>query len=178
MRRIGTLAAMAGMLLLIGGAGPLQNLSRPLPSDASLRVRFREHRREFDALARMALADTQLAGAGHDPLLRQFNVFVHDTPQHDRMLTGDEVRATGRSEIRRLLERAGLPALSRSREGDAVWFVVMSRAEARKGIVYSKKPMTPLRKSLDGLERAGAGYVTAGYVRLAPEWFLFLIPSD
>jgi hypothetical protein len=76
----------------------------------------------FDALATMALADTHFVGAGHDWMLLRFDVFVHHTPQADRMLTDVEVRATGRSNHRRLLDRAGVPAISRARDGGAIWF--------------------------------------------------------
>jgi hypothetical protein len=153
------------------------NLFRPLPSDASLSSRFLAHRSDFDSLATMALADTQLVGAGHDWMLMRFTVFVHDNARFDRMLPEGEVRATGRTEYRRLIDRAGVPSVSRGR--DAVWFMAMSHhGRAMKGIVYSERALTPLRPSLDGLERENSASAMAGYVPLAPKWFLFLEPTD
>lgn len=175
-RAIGAFVAFSGVALLGLVGGLWWNLLRPLPPDAELERRFREHREELDTLVAMAVADTQLVGVGHDPLLMRFVVFVHDSPRFNRMLSDGEVRATGRSEYRRRMGRAGVPALSRARGGDAVWFVVRSRIGVRKGYVYSEKPLAPLRSSLDGLERASAG--SSGYVALAPRWFLFLEPSD
>ena len=168
--------AVSGIALLSLVGWLWWNLLRPLPSDVELERRFREHRQDLDTLVAMAVADTQLVGMGHDPMLMRFVVFVHDRPQFNRLLTDGEVRATGRSEYRPRMGRAGIPALSRARGGDAVWFVVRSRIGARKGYVYSEKPLAPLRHSLDGFERASAG--SSGYVPLAPRWFLFLEPSD
>jgi hypothetical protein len=155
------------------------NLFRPLPSDAQLQRLFQEHRAELDRLAAMALADTQLVGAGHDWMLMSFGVYVLDTPRFNRRLSDDEVRSSRRIELRRLLDRAGLPSVSRSGKGDAVWFVVMSHAGgARKGIVYSERPLKPAVSSLDSLERVRSPSGQAGYVTLAPRWSLFLEPTD
>lgn len=177
-RAIRVAVAGGGVLLFAAGAWMGCTPARPLPPDASLGARFREHRKEFDALAAMALADTHLVGAGHDPLLMRFTVFVRDTPHANRMLTDEGVRATGRSEYRGLLDRAGIPSIARSREGHSVRFVVMSRGGARKGIIYSEDTLDPLRTSLDGEEPPGAANQGPGYVPLAPRWFLFLEPSD
>ena len=175
---VGPLLALASVGGVIAFAVWLWwNLFRPLPSDASLSSRFHAHRSDFDSLATMALADTQLVGAGHDWMLMRFTVFVHDNARFNRMLTDGEVRATGRAGLRRLIDRAGVPSISRG--ADAVWFVVMSNhGRARKGLVYSERAPGPLRPSLDGLERTKAGYVMPGYVPLAPRWFLFLEPAD
>ena len=147
-------------------------LFRPLPSDAQLQGLFRDHRAELDQLAAVALADTQLVGAW------RFGVYVRDTPRFNRLLMEWEVRSSGRLELRRLLDRAGLPSISRSERGDALRFVVVSRAGgARKGIIYSERPLRPAVSSLDGLERRSANGESA-YVPLAPHWFLFLEPTD
>lgn len=148
------------------------NLTRPLPTDVSLRARFQDHRPDLDSLATAALADTLLVGAAHDWTNLAFEVFVRDTPQNDRLLTAREVSATGRAIYRRLLDRAGLPAVSR-REGE-VWFIVGSSGGVRKGLLYSEARRDPVRVSLDGLERAR--YVNPAFVRLAPHWYLFIEP--
>lgn len=166
--RIRTWGSLAGVAILIVVGSLSCGRSLPLPSDAELTTRFREHRSEFDSLAAMALADTQLVGLG---TLGRFEVFVRDTSPYNRRLTDDEVRATGRSEFRRLIDRAGVPSLSRSAEGDRVWFVVVSNGGTRKGLMYSQRPMEPLLTSLDGRD-------SSGYVPLAPRWFLFVEPSD
>ena len=149
------------------------NLTRPLPTDRSLKVRFQEHRQDFDSLVWIARADTRLVGASHDWMLMRFDMFVHDTPQHDRMLMDWEVSGTGRSIYRKLLDRAGVPGLSR--RDDGIWFVVVASRGARKGYVYSEKPLSPVHGSLDGLEKAR--YFDVGFVSLAPHWYLFLEPS-
>ncbi len=177
-RPIRALVAIGGIMLLVVVGWLWWNRFRPLPSDALLRRRFHDHRGELDRLAAMARADSQLVGAGHDWMLMRFSVFVRDTPRFNRMLTDEEARATGRLELRRLLDRVGMPSISRSAEGNAIWFVVMSHGGARKGIVFSEKPLAPTRSSLDGLEQVRSAYVTPGYVPLAPRWFLFLEPSD
>jgi hypothetical protein len=135
------------------------------PSDATLTARFHAHRNEFEQLAAMAMADTELVGMGHH------DVFVLDRPLQHRRLTEAEVRTTGRAGFRPLLERAGLPALSRARTGDAVRFVVVSSGGRRRGYVYSEKSMEPIVASLDGAP-------VYGYVALAPRWFLFSELSD
>jgi hypothetical protein len=166
--------------LLIGGGlllkGAPAGSAETFPSDASLRARFRAHRAAFDSLATKALADSQLVGAGQDPMFRRFSVYVKDSPRFDRLLSDDEVRATDRGDYRRLLGSTGLPSISR-REGSVI-FMATARHVARKGILYSIEPRQPVRKSLDGLERAGAGRFEAGYVPLAPRWYLFLEPGD
>ena len=138
---------------------------RPVNTDAALRKRFSEHRDALDSLATMAMADTQLVGFGPSVM------FVKDTPTYNRRLTDPEIRASGRSRFQPLLRRAGLPALSRQRDGDAIWFVVESHDGSRKGYMYSRTPKEPVLGSLD----AAGGY---GYVALAPRWFLFLQPAD
>jgi hypothetical protein len=70
-----------------------------------------------------------------------------------------------------LLQSAGLSALSRDRNGGAIWFVVASRDGARKGYVYSRDPREPLLGSLDDSPQYG-------YEALAPGWFLFLQPAN
>lgn len=172
------LVAIAGTLLLVTVGWMGWSLSRPLPSDAVLRSRFHDHRAELDRLAAIAQADTHLVGAGHDPWLMRFTVYVHDTPAFDRMLSDHEVRATGRAELLRLLDRAGLPSVGRSRDGGTVWFAVRSRWGVRKGIVFSERPLSPTRPSLDGLERDLASGVPPAYVVLAPRWYVFLMPRD
>ena len=111
-------------------------------------------------------------------MLMRFTVFVHDTPRFDRLLTDAEARASGRLEFRRLLDRVGLPSLSRSVEGKAIWFVAGSSGGARKGLVYSETPLGPTRSSLDRIERVSRTYIRSGYVPLAPRWFMFLEPRD
>ena len=176
---IRALLAVAGVMLLSIVGWLWWSLFRPLPSDAQLHRLFRDHRAELDPLAAMALADTQLVGAGHDWRLRGFGVYVRDTPRFNRRLTDREVRATGRIELCRLLNRAGLPAISRSGTGDALRFVVMSHpGGARKGIAYSERPLAPAVASLDSLERRSSALGESGYVILAPRWFLFLEPND
>ena len=173
------------VLILLGiGAAALVALggwwwwsfSRPLPSDAALIARFHEHQPELDRLAAMAIADTGLVGIGYDPSTNRRSVYVIDTPLFNRRLTLGEERASGRSELRRLLERAGLPALSRARDGKTVRFVVASRWRVRKGFVYSEKPPAPQRSSLDGIDKVSADSMPTAYVALAPKWFLFLEP--
>ena len=134
-------------------------------SDAALRKRFSEHRAAFDSLATMAVADSQLVG------LQPNLVFVRETATQNRRLTDEEVRTSGRSRLGSLLQRAGLPALSRERNGGAIWFVVVSRDGTRKGYVYSLTPREPVLGSLDDAPQYG-------YVALAPRWFLFLQPAD
>jgi hypothetical protein len=177
-QRILVLAAVGAAVLLAGGVWLRQNLVGPLPSDASLRAMFEEHRGEFDALAARALADAELVGAGHDWMLMRFDVFVRDTPRQDRMLMDREVRSTGRLEYLRLLDRAGLTSVSRARTGSLLWFTVKSNFRARKGIVYSVGPLAPVRLSLDDLERTARGTVPTGYLPLAPSWYLYLTPRD
>jgi len=134
-------------------------------SDAALRKRFSGHRAAFDSLATMALADTQLVGLQPDM------VFVRDTATQNRRLTDEEVRTSGRSTLGSLLQRTGLPALSRERNGGAIWFVVISHDGTRKVYVYSRERREPVLDSLDGSPQYG-------YVALAPGWFLFLQPAD
>ena len=134
-------------------------------SDAALRKRFGEHRAAFDSLATMAVADTQLVGLGPN------TVFVRDTATQNRRLTDEEVRASGRSRLVALLQRIGLPGLSRERDGGAIWFVVVTHDGTRKGYVYSREPREPALGSLDDAPQYG-------YVALAPGWFLFLQPAD
>lgn len=139
--------------------------SPSMTSDADLRKRFVERRALFDSLAMMAVADTQLVGLG--PSM----VFVKSTATQNHRLTEQEERATGRSGLRPLLQRTGLPALSRGRDGGAIWFVVESNNDIRKGYVYSRKPVVPILGSLDGARQYG-------YVALAPGWFIFLQSAD
>jgi hypothetical protein len=134
-------------------------------SDATLRKRFSEHREAFDSLATMAIADTQLVGLGPTA------VFVRDTPTRSRALTEPEVSASGRARFRALLQLAGLPALSRERNGEAIWFVVRTHDGTRKGYVHSRAPREPVLGSLDDSPQYG-------YVALAPGWFLFLQPES
>lgn len=179
MRGSGVVRATVFGLALIGAAVAGCDL-RPLPSDTALRSRFVEHRADLEALAAKALADSQLVGAGHDPVQMRFVVYVRDSPRSDRRLGQGEVNATGRFTYRTLLDRAGLGSISRQSDGGAVWFPVGGGAGsgAMKGIVYSVQEPTPLRGSLDGLERAGRGYIQAAYVSLGPHWYLYLHPKD
>src|SRR5262249_15476466 len=98
-------------------------------------------------------------------------VFVKASATQNRRLTDQEVQASGRSVFLLLLQRIGLPSLSRERNGDAIWFVVESRNGSRKGYVYSRKPQQPVLGSLDAANQNG-------YVTLAPGWFLFLQSAD
>jgi len=148
---------------IIGGL--LSTRSPAMTSDAELRKRFSERRGAFDSLATLAVADTQLVGLG--PSM----VFVKDSATQNRRLTEQELRASGRSMFRALLQRAGLPSLSREGNGEAIWFVVESHDGSRKGYVYSLKPQQPVLNSLDGARQNG-------FVLLAPGWFLFLQPAD
>ena len=174
---VGVLVAMVLLGVVIPGSWLWWHGFRPLPSDASLKSRFSAHRSDFDSLAAMALADTQLVRAAHDPMLMRFTVFVHDNERFDRMLPETEVQATGRAGLRRLIDRAGVPSLSRT--GDEVRFVVRSNwGKGRKGYIYSPRELKPLRQSLDELGRTSAGLGESGYVPLAPRWFLFLEPTD
>lgn len=159
-------------LVLIGAlvvaaivGGFLSGRPHAMTSDAALRTRFSEHQASFDSLATMAVADTLLVGLGPNI------VFVKGTPTQNRRLTDQEVRASGRSKLCSLLQRTGLPALSRERDGEAIWFVVESHDGSRKGYVYSHTPRKPLLDSLDDARQYG-------YVALAPGWFVFLQSSD
>lgn len=168
-------AGIAAILVVFAALSPF----RQLPSDSLVAARFREHRAELEALVAKALPDTALVGAGQGLASFGVSVFVHATPRSSRRLLPAEVTSTGRSEYGTLLHRAGLPALSRSDDGRVVWFTLLSNMSARKGIVYSKEPLTPVRASLDGLERdAGAGRIPAAFVPLAPGWYLFLMGKD
>jgi hypothetical protein len=188
--------ALAGALFAVAITGMLWwGSARPLPSDADLRKGFQVHRAEFDSLAAMALADTLLVGAGIWP---GASIYVRDTPLHDRRLTEDEVMRSGRSAYRRLLKRAGIPSVSRTRKRRELYFVVRSAyarlparsrvpvvsssgqpqrtatsvsGRYRKGFVYAEEPVQPLVSSLDSLE-------SYGFVVLAPRWFMFLYPVD
>jgi len=148
---------------IVGGL--LSTRSPAMTSDAELRKRFSERREAFDSLATLAVADTQLVGLGPN------TVFVKDSATQNRRLTEPEVRASGRSRLGPLLQRAGLPSLSRERDGGAIWFVVESHDGSRKGYVYSLRPQQPVLSSLDGARQNG-------FVALAPGWFLFLQPAD
>jgi len=136
-----------------------------MTSDAELRRRFIEHRAAFDSLATLAVADTQLVGLGPNA------VFVKDAATQNRRLTESDEHASGRSIYRPLLRRAGLPALSRERDGGAIWFVGESHDGSRKGYVYSRKPLQPIIDSLDAANQNG-------YVALARGWFLFLQSAE
>lgn len=167
---LGLVLGMTAVLSTLAvGAFLWSGLSGSLPSDAELRKRFQDHRAEFDSLATMALADTLLVGAGAWPLT---SVFIRGTGAYNRRLTDEEVVSTGRSAYRRLLARAGVPAISRSRKGDAVTFVVQTSQRQRKGICYSKDP--PPYSQVASLDRV-ADY---GYVVLAPRWYLFVELRD
>ena len=170
---IRALVAIAGVLLLWFAGCVWWTLFRPLPSDAKLERLFREHRAELDRLAAMAIDDTQLVGAG------SYGVYVRDTSRFNRRLTEEELHSTGRIELLRLLDRAGLPAVSRPRDGVALWFVVVANAGGRrKGIVYSELPLEPIVSSLDSLQRLRSSTWQSAYVPLTPRWFLFLQPRD
>jgi hypothetical protein len=158
------LVAIAACIVGTIIAGALSSGSHAT-SDAALRRRFSDHRAEFDSLAMMAVADTQLVGI--EPNM----VFVRDTATQSRRLTDEEVRTSGRSRLGSLLQRTGLPALARERNGGAIWFVVVSHDGTRKGYVYSRAPREPVLGSLDGAPQYG-------YMALAPGWFLFLQPAD
>lgn len=168
-------AACAGILVYAALVSPF----RQLPSDAIVTARFRAHRAELDALVAKALPDSALVGAGQGPAFPGLSVYVRDRPGSSRKLLPDQVRATGRSEYAALLHRAGIPSLSRSGDGNLVWFTLVSNTRARKGFVYSTQPLTPVRESLDGLEdEVGSGRLAAAFVPLAPGWYLFLMGHD
>ncbi len=168
-------AGIAAILVVAAVVKPF----RQLPSDAIFAARFRAHRVELDALVAKALPDSALVGAGQGLALPGFPVYVRDASGSVRKLLPDQVRAAGRSEYAALLRRAGLPALSRSADGNLVWFTVVSNLRARKGFVYSTQPLTPVRESLDGLEgQVGSGQLAAVFVPLAPGWYLFLMGKN
>src|SRR5215471_18155803 len=154
-------------VLVVGAiiGGFLSVRSPAMTSDADLRKRFNERRAAFDSLATLAVADTQLVGLGPSV------IYVNGSATQNRRLTEQEERASGRSMLRPLLRRAGVPALSREHDGEAIWFVVESHEGSRKGYVYSLKPQQPVLSSLDDARQNG-------YVVLAPGWFLFLQPAD
>jgi hypothetical protein len=147
-----------------------------LPTDARLESLFRGHEDDFRELAALAVADTLLVGAGYDPMLRRFSIYVHDTPQADRLLNDRDVSVSGRGAYKRLLDRAGLRHLARSADGTAVRFQVASNANARKGIVYSVAPLAPLRASLDGQDVEARRSWRPAYILLAPRWYLYVEP--
>ena len=178
LRVVVTIILIVAAIPVAGGVWLWWNLFRPLPHDADLRSRFTNQREAFEALAAQARADASLVGAGHDWMLMRFDVFVRDTPRFNRLLTASEVRSSGRSGLQGLLDRTGARSLSRSPAGDAVWFIVGSNLEGRKGIVYSEGARQPVRSSLDDLSRSGSLQGRQGYVMLAPRWFLFIMPRD
>src|SRR5262249_14984002 len=148
----------------------------PLPPDAALRTRFSEHRAEFDSLATIACADSELVAVVRTP--NGFSVFVRHTPTSNRRLREMEVAASGRIAYRRLLGRAGVPRISRAAEARVIRFRLKKNEAGEKGIVYSEKPLAPLVPTLDGLEHTVAGHGASAYVSLAPRWFLFLEPGE
>ena len=158
---------MAIGVLVVGAiiGGFLSVRPPALTSDADLRKRFNERREAFDSLATLAIADTQLVGLGAGA------IYVRDSTAQNRRLSEQEVLASGRSGFRRLLQRAGLPALSRERDGGAIWFVVESHDGSRKGYVHSRKPLQPVLSTLDAANQNG-------YVEIGPGWFLFLQAAD
>jgi len=148
----------------------------PLPPDQALRTRFSEHRADFDSLAIIACADSELVVVVRTP--NGFSVFVRHTPTSNRRLSEMEVAASGRTAYRRLLGRAGLPRISRTADARMVWFRLKKSGAGEKGIIYSEKPLAPLVPTLDGLEHTVAGQGASAYVSLAPRWFLFLEPGE
>lgn len=167
-------SALGGILTFIRVGRLWGGPSGPLPTDASLTAGFHAHENQLDTLAAKALADSQLIGAGHDPMLGRFSIYVRHTPRAARLLTDDEVRSTGRSDYRKLLDQTGFRNLSRAEDGKRIWFVVRVAHGVRKGVLYSKEPLKPERASLDSLEAAVRESFGAAYVPLAPGWYLFL----
>lgn len=150
---------------------PGTSCGQHLVSDSNLRARFQSHQAEFDSLAQLAVADTQLVGMCGDGAT--LSVYVRGTSPDRRLLSPEEVQASGRSDYGRLLERAGVPCLSR---GSRITFTVQTSVRARKGIMYTRKAVEPLRESLDGMEQLR--YVPVAFVQVAPGWFLFIEPKD
>lgn len=175
-RSIWILLSIGALASLLAGERLWGDRMGPIPPDAVLTERFREHASDLDTLAAAALADTALVGAAYDPILLRFSVYVRHTPRADRLLSDAEVRSTGRSAYRRLLDRAGLRGLQRGHDGASVRFQVRSAGGVRKGIVYSTKPLAPVRPSLDGLEREVRRTWTPAFAALTPGWYLFLEP--
>lgn len=147
---------------------------RPPPPDAQLVARFQKHRVDFQALADQVRADADFRSAFRDPFLMHCTITVRDSLRGYRMLGAGEARSSGRAEYCVLLARAGLQGIWRSADG-AVWCRVMNNYDIRKGLVFSARPLTPERPSLDGLEReVGSGYLAAAYRPVEPGWYLFL----
>lgn len=145
---------------------------RPPPSDLELTARFQKHRQDFEALATLAAADSELVRAYRDPILG-FRVTISEAGTQ-RRLPPDDVRESYRSSYRTLLRRAGVRAMWRSPTG-MVKFEMIANYDVRKGLVYSAEPLSPIKPSLDALvDEAGNGYLTVVYRPLAPHWYVFL----
>lgn len=147
---------------------------RPPPTDAQLIVRFQKHRVDFQSLADQVRADADFRSAFRDPFLMRCTITVRDSPRGYRVLGGGEARSSGRAEYCALLARTGLQGIWRTEDG-TVWCRVMNNYDIRKGLVFTARPLTPARPSLDGLEReVGNGYLAAAYRPVEPGWYLFL----
>jgi hypothetical protein len=169
-------ASIAGLIAAASAFGLGCAMGDRLPTDARLESLYRGHERDLHELAALAIADTLLVGAGYDPILRRFSIYVRDTPQADRLLNARDVHASGRGVYQKLLDRSGLRCISRSSDGTAVRFVVASNADARKGLIYSTKLLTPVRPSVDGMSREARRFWRSFYVSLEPGWYVFLEP--
>jgi hypothetical protein len=168
---IGFVLAVVLIAAFIVGAGYWAFL-RPPPSDLELTARFQKHRPDFEALAVLAAADSELAAAYRDPILG-FRVTIRDAGTR-RRLTPEDVRESYRASYRTLLRRAGIRALWRSPAG-MIKFEMMANYDVRKGLVYSAEPLSPIKPSLDELAGPmGNGYLTVAYRSLAPRWYVFL----
>ena len=178
---------IAGSVLFMGGGLALivvfivalaQVQYRSLPTDASLIDRFQRHRSDLDTIVATALPDTQLVGAGVGILSFGSAIYVHGESGFNRMLGPAEAARTGRNRYFELLRSAGLSDFSRS-SPQMVWFTVATNGSAAKGLVYSRKPFTNLRASLDGYDK-DPGFATSWpfYRPLAPGWYLFLTLRD
>lgn len=161
---IGFLLAVVLIAAFIVGAGYWAFL-RPPPSDFELTARFQKHRQDFEALATVAAADSELVRAYRDPVLG-FRMVTRESGAR----RGEGVRET----YRILLRRAGVRALWRSPAG-VLKFETMANYDVRKGLAYSVEPLGPIKPSLDELVGPmGNGYMDVAYRSLAPRWYVFL----
>ncbi len=167
-RAVGGLMVMA-IVVAIAGCGPDE---RRLATDAELRGQFEQHRAAFDSLVAAAVADTQLVSVYRGATL---GIYVRGTAAGDRLLTADEVQASGRSEYGRLLESVGLRKLDRQGREPHVTFVMSANRRLTKGLVHTLGSVAPQRATLDDID--GSGPVTTAYVPLAPGWYLFVLPA-
>lgn len=166
--------AVHGLMVLaiavaVAGCGPA---GARLAADAELRGQFEQHRAAFDSLVAAAVADTQLVSVYRGAKLA---IYVRGTAAGDRLLTAEEVQASGRAGYGRLLASAGLRGLSRQGQEPRVTFVMSTDRGLIKGLVCTRETVAPQRASLDDL--VGTGPITTAYAPLAPGWYLFVMPA-